>query len=339
MKKKIAFANNRIIQSVRKRQVKFLAFVMLAVIGLAGLTFASEPTEKVFDNICLTSGGTVTYAIVMATTGNVSEASNAERQGKQLNYKIYLLHVDQWNEALGFPAQIDGSRSTVPVVSGEKWHYIGSVDDTQELGINAEAGEIASAITNDLKFVVGGVNKKIRMFLQDGLNEKFFIVVKASYGNKMFLGGDGNKPMKLISFSGGMLKDNTSMNLEFKNESLSIWSEYTGALPIVDPVTIAADATEVALTSDGDQYLITSGTAAAANITAFTGMTASQHLKVVELVGLGGAFPATIDDDDDFLLIDGTTWTSTVGARISFQIYKMGASTYKFIEMPGSRLG
>ena len=28
------------------------------------------------------------------------------------------------------------------------------------------------------------------MFLQDGLNEKFFIVVKASYGNKMFLGGD-----------------------------------------------------------------------------------------------------------------------------------------------------
>ena len=146
--------------------------------------------------------------------------------------------------------------------------------------------------------------------------------------------------MKLISFSGGMLKDNTSMNLEFKNESLSIWSEYTGALPIVDPVTIAADATEVALTSDGDQYLITSGAAAAANITAFTGMTASQHLKVVELVGLGGDVSGNHRRRRRLPLnrwyhVDIPQWERGSHSKI----YKMGASTYKFIEMPGSRLG
>ena len=109
---------------------------MLAVIGLAGLTFASEPTEKVFDNICLTGGGTATYAIIMAATGNISgRPPMLKGREKQLNYKIYLLHVDQWNEALGFPAQIDGSRSTVPVVSGEKWHYMAQSTTLKNLAL------------------------------------------------------------------------------------------------------------------------------------------------------------------------------------------------------------
>ncbi|MDP2400373.1 MAG: hypothetical protein Q8M66_00190 [Actinomycetota bacterium] len=336
MKKQIAYANNKILESVRKRQIQFLMFLVVAMVGLTAVTFAASPTEQTFENICTYGGGTASFAIIFSA-GSITPASNAERQGKQIYYKIYLLHESQWQESSGFPAVIDGVRSTIPVKSGEKWHYIGAVDDTAELGINAEAGEIASAITNDLKFVVGGINKKIRAFLKDGLNEKFFIVVKSSHDNKMFVGGDAIKPMKLVSFSGGAMKDNTSMNLEFKNESIEIWSEYSGALPTVEPVTVPANATTITLTADADQYLITSGASAAANITGFTSATAAHHLKVVELIGLGGTHPATIDDDDDFLLIDGTTWTSTAGARISFQIYKMGASSYKYIEVPGSR--
>lgn len=337
--KQILYRNKMRQAETKRLRLKMFGFILGVFTLMAGLAFASNPTETNFNDLSKVAGGSgVTYALVMATAGNIPEASNAERQGKQIYYKIYLLHLPQWDESAGFPQLINGTRSTIPLVAGEKWHYIGTVDDSAELGISGEEGDVASTIGNSLKFIVGGVNNKIRGFLSESLKEKFFIVVKASYGDKMYIAGDKHKPMKLTNFDGGIKSDNTSFEVEFKNQSLFTWAEYVGALSVVDPVVVAADATEVALTADAEQYRLSSGTAAAANIIAFTGMTEAHHLRTIELVGLGGDFPPTIDDDDDFLLIGGATWTAGAGARISFQIYKTGAATWKFIEVPGSRM-
>jgi hypothetical protein len=335
--KQIIYRNKCIQAYTNKLRLKMLAFTMLAFLGMAAFAFALNPTEQSFNDLSKVGGGTgITYALIVGAT-SIPAASNAAKQGNQLNYKIYYITESQWDETAGFPDLINETRSTVPLKDGEKWHYLGSVDDTAEVGINAEAGDIASAIGNDIKFVVGGIEAKLRKFLRDGLGEKFFIVVKAEFGEKMYIGGNGTKPMKLKSFTGGMGKENTSFELTFENKSLFTWDEYVGALPIVEPVIVAADATAVALTADAELYKITGGTAAPVNIIEFTGMTEAHNLKVVELVGMGGDHPATIDDDDDFLLMGGTTWTAAVGARISFQIYKTGVGTWKFIEVPGSR--
>lgn len=337
--KQILYRNKMRQAETKRLRLKMFGFILFAFTLMTGVAFASSPTETNFEDFSKVAGGSgITYAIVMASVGNIEDASNAEKQGKQIYYKIYLLHVNQWDESAGFPDEIDGARSTIPLIAGEKWTYIGTVDDSQELGFSAEAGDVASAISNNLKFIVGGMNKKIRKLLTEAINEKFFIVAKASYGDKMFVAGDKHKPMKLTNFDGGIKSDYTGFEVEFKNESLFTWTEYTGALSIVEPVLVAADATEVALTSDAEQYRLSSGTAAAANIIGFTGMTEAHHLRTIELVGLGGDFPPTIDDDDDFLLIGGATWTAGAGARISFQIYKTGAATWKFIEVPGSRM-
>jgi hypothetical protein len=125
--------------------------------------------------------------------------------------------------------------------------------------------------------------------------------------------------------------------LTFKNECGEIWSIYTGNTPVEAPETVAADATTITLT-DNPRYQLTDGTAAAATITEFTGVTDADINRIVTILGSGGSHPSLITSANDFTLIGGVTWTALTGKQISFKIFKNGESTYEYFEVSGSRV-
>lgn len=114
-------------------------------------------------------------------------------------------------------------------------------------------------------------------------------------------------------------------------------AHYTGNITLDTPIpsrnpdpssTVDADATSIDISDGYESYYLTDGTSSAALITTCTGATAGQ---VFTLVGSGGDHPSTLSTD--FMLAEGLAWTALEGAKITFQAFKTGSSTWKFIEL------
>ncbi len=113
-----------------------------------------------------------------------------------------------------------------------------------------------------------------------------------------------------------------------KGPDIAIYNGTTSFATVTD--TVAADATSIDLTEGEGEYQLTDGTSSAAAITAFTNST---NGMVFTLLGSGGSHPSTIAAGNAFLLANGTTWTALAGAKITFKVFKDGASTYKAYEL------
>ena len=270
--------------------------------------------------------------------GHIGDPSNIEKSGKQINQKIWLLSVDQWNEASGFPTRnSDREVANIPLLADEFWHYIQSVLDSPESKWTGETGDVAATLKDEVKFIVGGMDKTLMTFLEEGIGKGFFVVWQKCAGSKKYIAGTPCKPMRFMSFDGGSTKDNTSTTLTFISEGPVIVSEYVGSMPTESAELVAANATSIAMT-DKSTYQTTSGTAAQATMTGYTSVTDEDINRVVTVLGSGGTYPPKITSANNFVLNGGAEWVANAGSEISFKVFKDGASTYKFIEVIGSRL-
>lgn len=322
MRQALGYANK-----MRKNLLLFLAGFIF-IIGAAMFVAGDASADDV--------GKVVIATTIMAAVGDVDDVTNEKRVGKQVKYKLWILSEDQYDDTQAFPSRSGWERGNIPLKNGEYWHYIDAVIDSPEPKWSAEEGDIASTITNELPFILGGLEDSTRKLLETGVGEKFFIVWKICSTNDKFLGGNACKPLKLVSFDGGSTKDNTSTAVVFKNECGEIWSKYVGNTPTQAASTVAADATSIPLISN-PQYQLTDGTIAVVNITTFSGTTDADINRIVTILGSGGTYPSTITDVGDFLLIGGDTWTALANKQISFKIFKDGAATYKYVEIAGTR--
>lgn len=333
--KQMAWATNKILSARNKLLRRFFLFavgIMLTGFALPAITAENYSMEDVLNDIEIPVG----MASVMGAVGNIADPPNEEKVGKQVKAKLWLLSEDQYDDTQAFPSRSGREVGNIPLKAGETWHYIESVIDSPEPKWTAEAGEIASQITNNLTFVIGGMSDATFNLLETGLTKGFFVVWEVCSTGEKFLGGNGCKPLKLMSFDGGATKDNTSTSVVFENQCGHIYSKYVGNMPTLSPETVAADATSIALT-DNPRYQLTDGSAAAADITAVTGVSDADVNRVITILGSGGTYPSTISSGGSFLLVNGEQWTANTNSQISFKIFKEGAGTYTFIEVAGTR--
>lgn len=314
-----------------------LIFNIAIVLIIAVAMGCQEPLIPLLIGSAITFAGrafnivTPANVLMFVMTNVEGDPDNAKKTGKQIKAKMWYLHESQWDDTLTFPTRSNLTRSTIPLKSGEYWHYLGAVYDSPQLKWSASENEIASLITKELTFILGGMETDVLYFLENGIGKRFFVVFEICSTGTKYLMGNGCKPVKLSAFEGGSMAENTSTTVTFKAECGEILSIYSGTITLEAAATVAANATTIALTSNPG-YQLTSGTDSAATITDFTGVTTNDVGRFVTIYGSGGSYPSIITDANDFILAGGEQWTANAGAQITFMIYKDASSDYKFIE-------
>lgn len=275
-------------------------------------------------------------ATLLGGIGSIDHSSDVSKRGRKIKRKMWLLTADQWDDTQAFPARNGREVGDIPLKAGEYWHYVEMVSDGGDYKSVGESGDVAGTITNTFTAIIGGMDDKVLNLIEGGLNEDFFVVVEFCDTGEKFLLGDGCKPIMLKSFDGGSTNDNTSWTIVFERINQLIWSDYIGNTTEQATDVVAIDAVTIPLTANS-RYQLSSGAAASATITSFTAVTDADVGRTVVIMGSGGAFPSDITDANDFLLESGVTWSGALGSQISFQIFKDGGATYKFVEVSGSR--
>jgi len=324
-KQKAAFAK-RIIEK------KFLMSLLFVLAIVTIVSIAMNPTEENMQNI---GGSYVIFAISMAAIGNIESLSGKNRQGKQIKSKLYILHYDQFDETSGFPSpNTQREIGNIPLMAGELWHYAESVEDTPVNSSTGELGDIAATITNEFTFTVGGISPELETLLEDGIGERFFVVMEICATGQKKLFGTACKPVKLSKFEGGFGTDYTGYTITFNNTGGSLPFTYNGTTQIASATSIVADATTHAFSAASNVYQFSANTVAT-QFDAFSGIGDADVGKKITLLGAtANTNASTIESTSSgFILASGAIWTANPGSEITFEIFKNGSSSYTLIEV------
>jgi hypothetical protein len=304
--------------------------MLIAVVALPTAAFAMNG-DKVAKDAIGVSSVLVAGVGMMASVGSIDDPAGKDKAGNQVKAKMWIISSDQYDDSSGFPARNGVSRGTIPLKSGEYWEYIESVEDSPQPGGSGESGDMGPTIKNTLTFIIGGMGDQVLKMLENGIGNNFYIVWEICATGNKYLGGNGCKAMKLLSFEGGAKKDGTGWTLTFENQCGELWSRYTGTISTQAAQTVAADATAIPLVAN-NTYQLTDGTEAAVTLTTMSGVGASDVGRVITIKGSGGTYPSVIASGEDFLVANGESWTANLGSQIDFLIFNDAEGTYKFIE-------
>jgi len=329
--KRLEYSRKKIRQDIFRKQKWFtLSVLLVMLIGLVGFSV----TDATVDFSDIAPSG-LAMATIMGAVGSINDVENSKKTGSQAKSRLWVISKDQVDDSIPFPPMVTRTRANIPLKLGEYWHYIDTVVDSPEPKWMGEEGDVATTLTQELPFILGGIEDATLDLLEKGAGKEFIIVWEICSTSDRFGGGNGCKGLKLASFEGGSTRDNTSTTITFRGQCGELWYRYSGNTPTQAPSTVAADATSIVLISNS-QYQLSDGSAAAVDVTGFSAVTDADINRIVTIFGSGGDFPSTISAGD-FLLIGGEEWTANMGSRISFKIFKDGAASYKFVEMAGSR--
>lgn len=330
--KQIAYSARKTLDAQHKILRRFYFTVCLIFgITMAGIYLSND--NLTFDDL-MTAETPIGIAVVMGAS--ISQVPDTKKRGKLVKNRIYIIFEDQIDKEAVFAGPSGRNMPNIPLKAGEYWHFIETPHKTPpKPRSNGEGGDIASNLKNELEIVIGGYEDELMNFAENGCGLGALIVFELCATGEKFIGGTMCKPLLFDSFNWAS-EDNTAMTCMFSNENGRLWLNYSGTTPLQAADTVNADAVTIALTSN-PQYQLTSGAAAAASITGFSAVTDADVNRVVTLFGSGGAFPSTIETGNDFLLVDGATWTANSRAQISFKIFKDNDASYKFIEVANSR--
>lgn len=270
-------------------------------------------------------------------TGNLNgNASNAERTGKVIKSRIYLLGEDQLDKDVAFPTRVNREYGTLPLLAGEYWHYLDTATlGNPELSLGGSLGEAGAVLSNSLKVVCGGIGSDILGFIENCVGRGVYVIIENCATGDKYLIGNKCSPAILQAPEGGSKKDATSMALTFLNECGELISKYTGTFALQAAVQLVP-AASIDLVTGNNVYDVLADTDAS-EIATLASITDSDANRIITFKGKGGAMPAKIVGGGNFILIGGEEWEANVGAEISFRIFKDGAATYSIIEVAGSR--
>lgn len=181
---------------------------------------------------------------------------------------------------------------------------------------------------NKVMFEHPGTYLEVLEFRQLVMHEDLVIIVQRC-NEDMIVYGDCCNPMRIaVDANGDNAKNSTAFT--FTNVVPGhVPAVYRGAVTLPDFAgLVAANATSVSIANGNGRYKTGINTQA----TQITTITGAAHGMVVSLVGNTGGFPSTVQSGGIFLLKDGTTFTLTDGAQITFKVFKDGGSSFKFIE-------
>lgn len=260
----------------------------------------------------------------------------AKKSGNIAKSKLHFIEADQYDDTQAFPAKTGQERGNIPLKNGEYWHSISAILDTVEMTWTGSVEEVATKITNETKFVLGGMDDNVFDLLEGGLGKGFYVVPEICLpdANVKYLLGNGCKPAKMVAFEGGSQKDKTGTTVTFRVECGELVSKYVGSITLQSPQTISVG-TSFALTSN-DTYQMASDTTGA-EIATVSAITDADINRIITIKGGGGVDPMSIVDSGNIILNAGAAWVGDTGKQISFKILKTGGSAYSLVEVYGSR--
>lgn len=299
----------------KQRLGRVLLVPMLLAIAFAVAVIADAIT---LDQILTAGSASGVMCASMALIGNIGRVSDKFTAGKQIISKVILITLDQVDDTVPFPTP-NAARElgTIPLKKGEHMHIFQAIDDSLEDKSSGSKGDITTEVTNEFSFILGGHRTQIHQFLEEHAGDRFILIYQMSDRSYWVVGND-LKPMLLKSFERLNGKDSRSATVTFGNTSFEQPYKYVGAITTVAPVELAANTTNVAFTS-AQQYTTGDNTSATI-IATFSGLSASDIGRTVEICGGGGAHPSQIAETDGIILRGGETWIGNAGSSIIFQV-------------------
>lgn len=242
--------------------------------------------------------------------------------------------VFDWNDVTsGYGRDAAGIVMAGPLVfsAGAYAIQLYATQDTIKASAESSGDTDAEGVMQTVEFNHPGNLKEIREFLANWLGRSIGIAVEKCVDGSITLYGSPCAPLRL-AHKNEWDKDKNVATLTFKSAQKGpLFADYQSTITL-DTVkgTAAANATTVNVAAGNGEYQLTTGTVSAAGI---TDLTNAVDGGVYTLLGSGGTYPSTIVKAGNFLLHNGTTWTASLGSKISFKAFKDDSSTIKFVEI------
>jgi len=300
-----------------KRRLMLISTFIFAVIGLFACSIAIDYGMNTLESIGVIGSG-VSYCM-MAAIGNIGRVSDRETAGAQISSRIWLIELGQIDDSVQFPRpNANGEVGTIPLKNGEYMHYFETVDDSLEDKSTGSKGEITTAVTNSFTFIMGGYRRQLQRFMEEHAGDRFIIIYQMASDAQYYIIGNDLKPMLLKAFDRTNNKESRSVSFTFENNSFLQPQKYVGAIVKESPAAIAANATNLAITS-ANQYQ-TGANTAATTIATISGLAAADEGRIIEIVGGGGANPTHIDSIAAIVLKGDVTWIANAGSRLTLKV-------------------
>ena len=240
--------------------------------------------------------------------------------------------VFDWDDVLTVPARDSKGIVITGNLVFNPGAYMSKVYATQssiKAGADSEGDPDAKGITQSVDFEHPGDSVEIREFRANWMNKNIGIIIEKCSSSLKNLYGTPCSPLQMV-FKAEDDKDKNKTTFTFKSTQKGPdVADYQGTTTFDAVVaTPAADSTSINLTTGEGRYQLTVGTAAIVDITTCTNAVAGSKYT---FLGSGGTYPPAITGDD-FVLANGTAWSGISGAEITFEAFKDGSSTWKFIE-------
>lgn len=312
------YVNRSVEARTKAFMLRFMLIIAICFTSVAVYGAVTDP-DNAIENICASAG---TGSMAMAGMITIKDVSDRETTGNAISVEVYLLPVDEINRKT-FP-KIGANREVgdIQMNPNKYMHYAEAhTYPTFIANYSKENGAITVTATNTFSLTLGGFRDDVLNLVEDRIGAKFVILFKICSTGKVYGMGSICQPVTLSTAEVKADGDSRSAALTFTQQAVELPWTYVGNIVEQDPVTVAANATSVPLVSENGQYLITNGTAAAASISAVTGLTAADVGRTISFIGDGSTFPSQVADGLPFILVNGATWTASKGSILTLRVF------------------
>lgn len=317
-RKQLAYSRKKVSEAILHMSIKFL-FIAVMAFAIPVLAHAMNDPTAVKTSVYLLGSPIILFT--MANIGNLSKPSDIETAPNQIGFRLWLVAIDQVDDTVAFPTpNANRELGNIPLKSGEYWHHFDGIDKSLRYVATAEKGDVTSTFNKTFTIIIGYSVAALN-YLESFQGHGHCLVFKECESETKFELGSFCKPILLNNFEVKQDNEGKYITLTFSNDHWRQPLIYTGSLTEQAPSVIAADATDLAVASGQDTYLLTGGTAAPATIATVSGIASADYGRNITLKAPAAAtYPPQIADNSVFILRDGTAFTANPGSSITFNI-------------------
>ena len=316
-KRQLAYSVSKINQSKFGLLLRMFSFAMLLFFAVSAVHTVSDPSNV---KPTMEMGMGMIILFTMATIGNITQPNDLETSGDQLSFKLWLTARDQVDTSVAFPMpNILREIGTTPLKAGEVQHIFEGVENSLKYAATGARGDITSVFANTftiiIRYSVASLN-----FLDEYQGKGFILNYKECEDPLIYQLGTFEKALILKSHDVKKDKDGKYIMLTFANDHWRKEMILAGALTTQPPVTIAAGALVLAISSGNNIYNLSDHTLSV-TLAGITGVGLSDYGRRITIYAPATkVFPARIADGSTFVLVDGAVWTANPGSQITFMI-------------------
>lgn len=253
-----------------------------------------------------------------------------ETASPSIKYRIWFARVRDEVDMDNWPVPENVTINSVPMVDGKVMHYIDCAVKSVKTNV-VSVGDIAPEGELTMTATIDGLSKALLAFLFGNNGEDMVVIWEHCETKQKFIAGSPCSGLKFTFTKIGTDENSTGAGLQWKGQCPDPFNYFDGEIPVEAPTVVAVDATTIALGAKS-AYKVSENTVATA-ISDITGVTDADVNRIIDVIGNGSTHASTIAASAKFILRSGSTFVATDGAKITFQIVKVGVASYAFYEL------